>query len=97
MRKPGTGLFGRSVQKNDYQAEYDRARAKAATDEYKAVRREHPAIERKLNELANHHQGRRARYWTRAKVAAQQFMIAFTANAKRMTKLPTEELRTVTA
>jgi transposase len=97
MRKPGTGLFGRSVQKNDYQAEYDRARAKAETDEYKAVRREHPAIERKLNEIANHHHGRRARYWTRAKVAAQQFMTAFTVNAKRMTKLPTEELRTVTA
>jgi len=97
MRKPGTGLFGRSVQKNDYQAEYDRARAKATTDEYQAVRREHPAIERKLNEIANHHKGRRARYWTRAKVATQQFMTAFTVNAKRMTKLPTEELRTVTA
>lgn len=97
MRKPGTGLFGRSVQKNDYQAEYDRAREKAVTEEYKAVRREHPAIERKLNELANHHQGRRARYWTRAKVAAQQFMTAFTVNAKRMCQLPTEELRNVTA
>lgn len=97
MAKPGTGLFGRSVQKNDYQAEYDRARAKAATDEYEDVRREHPAIERKLNEMANHHQGRRARYWMRAKVSAQQIMTAFTVNVKRMTKLPTEELRSVTA
>lgn len=72
-------------------------RAKAATEQSKAVRREHPAIERKLNEIAKNHRGRRARYWTRAKVAAQQYMTAFAVNAKRITKLSTEELRTVTA
>lgn len=89
MSKPGTGHFGRSITKNDYEAEYNRARAKAETDEYKSVRRKHPAIERKLNELMNHHRGRRARYWGRAKVAAQQFMTAFTVDVKRILKLRT--------
>ena len=65
--KPGTGAFGRSVTKNDYQPEYERARERSKTDEFAAVRREHPAVERKLNELLNHHGGRRARYWGRGR------------------------------
>lgn len=39
--KPGRGAFGRSVTKNDYEAEYQRARERATTDEYAEVRREH--------------------------------------------------------
>jgi transposase len=97
MPKPGSGLFGRSVSKNDYEEEYARARAKAQTEHYAAVRREHPAIERKLNELMNHHGGRRARYWGRAKVAAQQYMTAFTVNIKRMVSLLTLEACAVAA
>ncbi len=87
MPKPHSGLFGRSVQKNDYQGEYDRARAKASTERYQEVRREHPAIERKLNEIMNHHRGRKARGWGQAKVSAQQHMTAVVVNVKRMIKL----------
>lgn len=87
MPKPGTGLFGRSLTKNDYEAEYDRARERATTVAYQEVRRRHPAIERKLNELMNHHDGRHARYWGRTKVAAQQFMTGFTVNLKRIVTL----------
>jgi transposase len=84
VAKPGQGAFGRSVSKNDYQAEYQRARERAKTDEFAAVRREHPAVERKLNELLNHHGGREARYWGQAKVHVQQLMIGFVVNAKRI-------------
>jgi transposase len=82
--KPGTGAFGRSVSKNDYEAEYQRARERAKTDEFAAVRREHPAVERKLNELLNHHGGRRARYWGLAKVHVQQLMTGFVVNTKQI-------------
>jgi transposase len=41
MDKPGTGAFGRSVSKNDYAAEYRRARELAKTEEFAAVRRGH--------------------------------------------------------
>ena len=87
VAKPDTGAFGRSVTKNDYEAEYQRARERAKTDEFAAVRREHPAVERKLNELLNHHGGRRARYWGRAKIHIQQLMTAFVVNAKRILTL----------
>ena len=83
----GKGAFGRSVTKNDYEAEYQRARERANTDEYAAVRRRHPAVERKLNELMNHHGGRKARYWGRAKVQIQQLMIGFVVNTKRILTL----------
>lgn len=39
---------GRMVVINDYTAEYVAARQKATTAAYRQVRREHPAIERKL-------------------------------------------------
>lgn len=87
VAKPGRGLFGRSVAKNDYEAEYHRARERAKSDAFVAVRREHPAIERKLNELLNHHGGRRARYWGRAKVHIQQLMTGFVVNTKRFLSL----------
>jgi hypothetical protein len=85
--KPGTGAFGRSVTKNDYEAEYRRARERAKTAEFAEVRCEHPAVERKLNELLNHHEGRRARYWGRAKVHIQQLMTGFVVNTKRIITL----------
>jgi len=84
---PGEGAFGRSVSKNDYEAEYTRARERAKTTEFEQVRREHPAVERKLNELLNHHGGRRARYWGRAKVHIQQLMTGMVVNVKRMVTL----------
>ena len=60
---------------------------RAKTAEFDEVRREHPAVERKLNELLNHHGGRRARYWGRAKVHIQQLMTGMVVNAKRMVQL----------
>lgn len=87
MPKPGTGAFGRSVTKSDYEAEYDRARARAQTAAYREIRREHPAIERKINEVMNQHGGRRARYWGHAKLIAQECMTCFSVNAKRILKL----------
>ena len=83
VAKLGTSPFGRSVTKNNYEAEYERARQRAKSAEFAAVRREHPAVERKLNELMNHHAGRRARYWGRAKVRVQQLMTGFVVNTKR--------------
>jgi hypothetical protein len=38
---------GRTVIKNDYEAEYQAVRAQAQTPAYAAVRRQHKAIERK--------------------------------------------------
>lgn len=84
VTQPGTGAFGRSVTKNDYEAEYQRVRQRAKTDEFATVRRQHPAVERKLNEILNHHGGRRARYWGRAKVHIQELMTGFVVNTKRM-------------
>lgn len=82
--KKGTG---RRVNKNRYEADYERARAKAQTQTYAAVRARHPAIERKLNELVRHQGGRRARYRGQAKVKTQQLLTAFVVNVKRMVKL----------
>jgi transposase len=101
VAKPGTGAFGRSVTKNDYEPEYARARQRAQTTEFAAVRREHPAVERKLNELLNHHRGRRARYWGRAKIHIQELMTGFVVNTKRMltlmAQLRAEETATASA
>jgi transposase/phage-related protein len=84
--KPGSAT-GRRVTKNEYELEYERARQKAETEEYQSVRREHHAIERKLNEIVRHHGGRRAKYWGHGKVKIQQLMTCFTVNVKRMMKL----------
>lgn len=89
----GKGPFGRSVSKNTYEAEYDRVRERAKTEVFASVRREHPAIERKLNEIVNHHGGRRAKYWGIGKVKVQQLMTATVVNAKRILKLLTETVR----
>jgi hypothetical protein len=87
VAKVGRGAFGRSVTKNDYEAEYQRACERANTEQFAAVRRQHPAVERKLNELLNHHGGRWARYWGRAKVRIQQLMTGLVVNTKRIVTL----------
>ena len=78
------GPFGRSVRKSDYETEYQAVRAKMATHEYIAVKKEHPKIERKLSELVRRHGARRARYRGLLKVLCQQLWIAVTVNIKRM-------------
>ncbi len=75
---------GRTVRKNDYAAEYDRVRERAQTSEYKAVKREHPLVERRLGHLVNRYGGRRARYRGLSRVLCQEFMGATTANLNRM-------------
>jgi hypothetical protein len=77
----------RSVCKNDYEAEYQAARAKANTPEYTATRKEHPAIERKLSELVQRHGMRQARYRGLGKVLMQGLLTAVVVNLKRMVRL----------
>jgi transposase len=81
------GKLGRTVRKNDYEAEHRRAREKAKTPHYEAVRREHPQVERKLSELVNRYGARHARYRGRLKVHCQQLMTATAANVNRMVRL----------
>lgn len=78
---------GRTVVINDYQAEYDQVQAKTKTPEYVQTRREHRKIERKLNELARHHHGRRGCYRGLPKVLAQSIWTALVVNVKRMVNL----------
>jgi transposase len=80
---------GRTVLKNDYEAEYRRARAKAQTPEFARVRKEHPKIERKLGEMARWHRARHARYWGRAKIRVQALLTAIVVNVKRIVHLLT--------
>lgn len=86
LEKP-SGTTGRSVIKNDYEAEYGRVAAKSETASYAEVRREHPKVERKLGELVRHHGLRWARYRGRAKVLVQSCLTALVVNVKRMVKL----------
>jgi transposase len=79
----------RTVIKNDYEAEYNAAQAQAQTPAYAQVRKEHPAIERKLSELVRRHDLRHARYRGLAKVLRQALLTALTVNLKRMVKLRT--------
>lgn len=78
---------GRMVIKNDYQAHYDAAWKRADTTRYKQVRACHPRIERKFDEIANKHQGRKTRYRTRQKVKIQYLITAMVVNIKRMVAL----------
>jgi hypothetical protein len=85
-----TGTFeksGRQVTKNDYEVEYQAARARAQTEAYADVRHVHPKVERKLAELVRYHGARRARYWGQAKVRIQGLLTALVVNVKRMVKL----------
>ena len=78
---------GRTVVKNDYQAEYDKVQEKAKTPEYQQTRRVHRKIERKLNELTRHHGCRRACYRGKPKVLAQGLLTALVVNVKRIVNL----------
>lgn len=84
---PNKGLFGRSVSKNKYQRDYDRARERAKTTEYAEIRRRHPAVERKLNDVMNYCGGRFAKYWGLKKVRIQGIMSCMASNVKQITKL----------
>ena len=87
MAHPLRGPFGRTVCKSDYEAEFRRARQKATTPEYAAVRAEHPKVERKLGEMLNRYGGRHARYWGQDKVLIQELMAGFATNMQRMVRL----------
>jgi hypothetical protein len=78
---------GRRVSKNDFIAQYKAAQQRATTDEYKLIRKEHPKIERKLNELVRWHGGRRVRYWGRLRVKVQYLLLAVVVNCKRIVRL----------
>jgi hypothetical protein len=78
---------GRMVVINDYAAEYTAARQKAEPPLYRAVRRAHPAIERKLAEIVRRHAGRRARYRGRARSRIQYLLTGLVVNVKRMVRL----------
>jgi transposase len=78
---------GRVVIKNHHEKEYQAARAKAQTEAYRAVRREHPAIERKLGEMVRWHRARWARYRGQAKVLLQGLLTGLVVNVKRLVRL----------
>ena len=80
---------GRRVKKNDFQSQYEAAKKLATTEEYKRVRKQHPRIERKLNELVRWHDGRRVRYRGRHRVKIQYLLLAVVVNCKRITRLLT--------
>lgn len=80
---------GRQVSKNDFQAQYEAAQQRATTNEYKQIRKEHPAIERKLNELVRWHDGRRVRYRGRLRVKVQYLLLGIVVNCKRIVRLLT--------
>ncbi len=79
--------YGRRLYKNDYQAEYDAARARAQTPAYAAVRRVHPRIERKLAEIVRYHGGRRCRSRGRWRVRVEYLLRGIVVNVKRMVRL----------
>jgi Transposase DDE domain len=78
---------GRSITKNDYEAQSYAAQRRAQTAEYRAVRREHPRIERKVADLSRWHNGRRVRYRGRLRVKVQYLLTAVVVNCKRIVKL----------
>jgi transposase len=80
----------RSVAKSDYEAEYRAAQEKAKTTAYAEVRRQHPAVERKMNELVRWHRGRRARYRGLGRVRTQGWLTALVVNVKRVVLLLAE-------
>lgn len=78
---------GRSVRKNDYQAEYDMVRTRSQTEEYASVKKEHPKVERRLGDIVNRYGGRRARYRGLDRVTIQEFLCGTVSNMKRMLRL----------
>lgn len=78
---------GRVVTKSHYEKEYQAARAKTQTEAYRAVRREHSGIERKLGEMVRWQRARWARYRGQAKVLVQGLVTGLVVNVKRMVAL----------
>jgi transposase len=78
---------GRSVSKNDYQAEYEAARQLAQTETYAQVRQQHPKVERKLAEIVRYHGGRLARYRGQTRVKIQYLLTGIAINIKRIVRL----------
>jgi hypothetical protein len=78
---------GRTVTKNDYEAEYTAAQAQAKTPAYAEVRQRHPAIERKWAELVRRHDLRHARYRGHRRVWYQGLLTALVVNLKRRVRL----------
>ena len=78
---------GRQVVINDYAAEYAAARDDASSERYRQIRREHPAIERKLADVVRRHAGRWARYRGRARVRIHYLLTGLVVNVKRMVRL----------
>src|SRR5262249_48665218 len=78
---------GRVVIKNHHEREYQAARARAQTEAYRAARREHPAIERKLGEMVRWHRARWARYGGQGKVWLQGLLTGLVVNVKRLVSL----------
>jgi transposase len=83
---------GRVVYKNDYEAEYRKVEEKAKTPQYRETRRTHPKIERKLGEMARHHNARRAYYRGQPKTLIQGVLTAFVVNVKRMVTLLAQKM-----
>lgn len=88
---------GRRVLKNDYEADYRHARANAQTASFQEVRRQHPAIERKLSELVRHHHARRARYRGQLRVLIHGLLTALVVNVKRLVHLLAPPVRAAVA
>lgn len=84
---PAQNKQPRKVSKNDFQAQYTAAQQRATTAEYQQIRKEHPAIERKLNELVRWHQGRHVRYRGRWRVQIQFLLLGLVVNCKRIVRL----------
>ena len=61
--------------------------AKAKTPAYAEVRRQHPAIERKLAELVRRHDLHHARYRGQARVWYQGLLTGLVVNLKRLVRL----------
>lgn len=80
-------MRGRSVIKNDYEAQYRAAQARAQTEAYREVRREHPKIEGKHAEVIRWHCGRRLRYRGRLRALWQAWLRALVVNCKRIVHL----------
>ena len=78
---------GRTVTKSDDETQYQAAQQLAQTPAYRAVRREHPRIERKLAELVRWHGARRVRYRGRVRVKIQYLLTAVVVNCKRIVTL----------
>jgi len=84
-----TARGGRTVIKNNYEAQYRAAQQRAQTVAYQEVRRQHPRIDRKLADLIRWHNGRRVRYRGRLRVKVQYLLTAVVVNCKRIVKLLT--------